>query len=91
MVRTNQGDYAEAIHQLEEAQTAYIQLGDAAGEAALLFAQAGDQAMQVPGGKLEVTLVGTAALLGGPAVIVAEGELDPVWLSAVLAGSLPGR
>ena len=46
----------------------------------------GTWAIQVPGGKLDVTLVGTAALLGGPAVIVAEGELDPVWLSATAAG-----
>jgi hypothetical protein len=38
--------------------------------------------MQVPGGKLDVTLVGTAALLSGPAVIVAEGEFDQAWLSA---------
>jgi len=41
----------------------------------------GTWAMQVPGGKLDVTLVGTAALLSGPAVIVAEGELDQAWLS----------
>ncbi|MEP7023566.1 MAG: diaminopimelate epimerase [Actinomycetota bacterium] len=43
---------------------------------------AGTWAVEVPGGRLDVTLVGTASLLTGPAVIVAEGELDDAWLSA---------
>ena len=37
-------------------------------------------AVRVPGGKLVVTLTGTTSLLTGPAVIVAEGELDEAWL-----------
>src|ERR1022692_1758017 len=37
--------------------------------------------VDVPGGRLAVTLIGTASLLTGPAVIVAEGELDDGWLS----------
>jgi diaminopimelate epimerase len=41
----------------------------------------GTWTVQVPGGRLAVTLVGTASLLTGPAVIVAEGELDDGWLS----------
>jgi diaminopimelate epimerase len=36
--------------------------------------------VRVPGGKLVVTLTGTTSLLTGPAVIVAEGELDEAWL-----------
>ncbi|HZC40320.1 MAG TPA: diaminopimelate epimerase [Streptosporangiaceae bacterium] len=36
----------------------------------------------VPGGTLTVTLETGAAWLTGPAVIVAEGELDPAWLAA---------
>jgi len=37
--------------------------------------------VQVPGGKLTVTLTGTASLLSGPAEIVAEGDLNEGWLS----------
>jgi diaminopimelate epimerase len=36
----------------------------------------------VPGGHLTVTLEAGAAWLTGPAVIVAEGDLDPRWLAA---------
>ena len=36
----------------------------------------------VPGGGLTVTLEAAGAWLTGPAVIVAEGELDPAWLAA---------
>ena len=38
--------------------------------------------VHVPGGELTVTLGDGAAWLTGPAVIVAEGELDPSWLAA---------
>jgi len=37
----------------------------------------------VPGGTLGVTLEAGGAWLTGPAVIVAEGELDPSWLATV--------
>jgi diaminopimelate epimerase len=37
----------------------------------------------VPGGRLAVTLEAGGAWLTGPAVIVAEGELDPSWLATV--------
>jgi hypothetical protein len=47
---------------------------------------AGTWTVQVPGGTLIVTLTGTTSLLTGPAVIVAEGELDEAWL-ATLAGA----
>ncbi len=43
--------------------------------------------VQVPGGRLAVTPSVTASLLTGPAVIVAEGELDCAWLSAPAAAS----
>jgi diaminopimelate epimerase len=36
----------------------------------------------VPGGELTVTLDADRAWLAGPAVIVAEGDLDPAWLAA---------
>jgi len=38
--------------------------------------------VSVPGGDLTVTLDAGRAWLTGPAVIVAEGELDPAWLAA---------
>jgi diaminopimelate epimerase len=37
--------------------------------------------VSVPGGDLVVTLEAGRAWLTGPAVIVAEGELDPSWLA----------
>ena len=38
--------------------------------------------VHVPGGELTVTLGAGTTWLTGPAVIVAEGELDPRWLAA---------
>jgi diaminopimelate epimerase len=37
--------------------------------------------VRVPGGMLTVTLDAATSWLTGPAVIVAEGELDPAWLA----------
>jgi len=44
-------------------------------------APAGTWAVRVPGGDLVVTLTGSASLLTGPAVIVAEGVVDEAWLA----------
>jgi diaminopimelate epimerase len=44
-------------------------------------APAGTWAVRVPGGDLVVTLTGSASLLTGPAVIVAEGVVNEAWLS----------
>ncbi len=44
----------------------------------------------VPGGELLVTLEAGTSWLTGPAVIVAEGELDPDWLSGPLVGDAGG-
>jgi diaminopimelate epimerase len=38
--------------------------------------------VDVPGGRLTVTASMTASLLTGPAVIVAEGEIDEAWLAS---------
>lgn len=59
--------------------------------AALAAARAGGQdkgswEVTVPGGRLTVTLESDTSWLTGPAVLVAEGELDPAWLAAA-AGS----
>jgi diaminopimelate epimerase len=48
---------------------------------------AGTWTVQVPGGTLLVTLTGTTSLLTGPAVIVAEGELDEAWLASQAAAA----
>jgi diaminopimelate epimerase len=42
--------------------------------------------VRVPGGVVAVTPSATAATLTGPAVIVAEGDLDPRWLRAADPG-----
>jgi diaminopimelate epimerase len=56
----------------------------AAAAAAANGTGSGDGAWDVgvPGGDLTVTLEAGRAWLTGPAVIVAEGELDPSWLAA---------
>jgi diaminopimelate epimerase len=43
----------------------------------------GTWAVRVPGGDLTITLEAGLAWLTGPAVIVAEGELDPAWLARI--------
>jgi len=42
---------------------------------------AGGWVVDVPGGRLRVIFDGQTSFLSGPAVIVAEGELDQAWLS----------
>jgi diaminopimelate epimerase len=55
----------------------------AAAAAATLTGQGdGAWSVTVPGGELIITLAGSEAWLTGPAVIVAEGDLDPAWLAA---------
>ncbi len=46
--------------------------------------------VDVPGGTLVVTLGETTSLLTGPAVIVADGELDAAWLSGLASDAVPG-
>jgi diaminopimelate epimerase len=55
--------------------------GSGTGPAVIPDAANGTWTVDVPGGRLAVTLLGTASLLTGPAVIVAEGELDDAWLA----------
>jgi diaminopimelate epimerase len=56
--------------------------GTGTGSAVVPEAANGTWTVDVPGGRLAVTLLGTASLLTGPAVIVAEGELDDAWLAS---------
>lgn len=44
--------------------------------------EAGEWTVDVPGGRVYVTLDADSAYLRGPAVLVAEGELRPDWLAA---------
>ncbi len=46
--------------------------------------------VDVPGGRLTVTLGQTTTLLTGPAVIVADGELDEGWLSDLASDAVSG-
>jgi diaminopimelate epimerase len=59
----------------------------AAAAAAAAGQDHGRWQVSVPGGRLTVTLEPGAAWLTGPAVIVAEGELDDAWLAAAPAAS----
>ncbi len=51
---------------------------------------AGRWTVDVPGGRLVVTLGETTTLLTGPAVIVAVGDLDQAWLSDLALGAVSG-
>ena len=53
----------------------------AAGPPSAASLPPGTWIVDVPGGRLRVTLDGRTSLLSGPAVIVAEGELDEAWLA----------
>jgi hypothetical protein len=44
-------------------------------------------AVDVPGGRVTVTLDGVTSLLTGPAVIVARGVLDGAWVDAARVGT----
>jgi diaminopimelate epimerase len=62
--------------------------GGLAGRAGPAY-PSGTWIVQVPGGTLTVTLTGVTSLLTGPAVIVAEGELDDAWLAGLTRGAAP--
>jgi diaminopimelate epimerase len=49
----------------------------------------GRVAVDVPGGRLAVTVTPTTTLLEGPAVLVAGGELAPDWLDQLLGSPVP--
>jgi diaminopimelate epimerase len=54
-------------------------------------AAAGAWTVDLPGGRLRVTLEGRTSFLSGPAVIVAEGELDRAWLAGTASTSGTAR
>jgi diaminopimelate epimerase len=73
------------VHERGSGETRSCGTGAVAAAAAAATAHGGDDgtwAVRVPGGDLTVTLAAGRAWLTGPAVIVAEGELDPSWLAS---------
>jgi diaminopimelate epimerase len=76
---------AMRVHERGSGETRSCGTGAVAAAAAAAAAGGGDGDgawdVGVPGGGLTVTLAAGRAWLTGPAVIVAEGELDPSWLA----------
>jgi diaminopimelate epimerase len=81
---TGPGSAAMRVHERGSGETRSCGTGAVAAAAAAEAAgqPAGRWLVHVPGGDLTVTLDGGTSWLTGPAVIVAEGELSPAWLSA---------
>jgi diaminopimelate epimerase len=76
---------AMRVHERGSGETRSCGTGAVAAAAAAATATGlgdGSWSVAVPGGELTVTLAGGRAWLTGPAVIVAEGDLDPAWLAA---------
>ena len=76
---------AMRVHERGSGETRSCGTGAVAAVAAAAASANGDGGntwqVTVPGGRLDVTLEAGGAWLTGPAVIVAEGELDPSWLA----------
>ncbi len=82
---TGPGATVMRVHERGSGETRSCGTGAVAAAAAAAAATAqnrGSWQVSVPGGQLTVTLEPGTAWLAGPAVIVAEGELDDAWLAA---------
>jgi diaminopimelate epimerase len=87
---TGPGTAEMRVHERGSGETRSCGTGAVAAAAAAAAAAGQDQGswqVSVPGGQLTVTLAAGAGWLRGPAVIVAEGELDDAWLAAAGAVS----
>jgi diaminopimelate epimerase len=87
---TGPGSAEMRVHERGSGETRSCGTGAVAAAAAAAAAAGQDRGswqVSVPGGQLTVTLEPGAAWLGGPAVIVAEGELDDAWLAAATVGT----
>ena len=76
---------AMRVHERGSGETRSCGTGAVAAAVAAAAATGQDDgpwSVTVPGGDLTVTLEAGRAWLTGPAVIVAEGDLDPAWLAA---------
>jgi diaminopimelate epimerase len=79
---TGPASVAMRVHERGYGETRSCGTGAVAAAAAAASGTGdGTWAVRVPGGDLAVTLETGRAWLTGPAVIVAEGELDPAWLA----------
>ena len=82
---------AMRVHERGSGETRSCGTGAVAAAAAAAAAANGHDGntwqVTVPGGTLAVTLKAGSAWLTGPAVIVAEGELDPAWLATTYRDS----
>ena len=82
---TGDGSVSMRVRERGSGETRSCGTGAVAAAAAAQRVEGGDRRewrVTVPGGTLTVTLEDGASWLTGPAVIVAEGELDPAWLTA---------
>jgi diaminopimelate epimerase len=79
---TGPASMAMRVHERGSGETRSCGTGAVAAAAAAAAGSDGTWDVRVPGGDLKVTLEAGRAWLTGPAVIVAEGELDPSWLTA---------
>jgi diaminopimelate epimerase len=68
------------VYERGSGQTRSCGTGAVAAAVAAADGSPGRWTVDVPGGRLWVTLDGATSLLSGPAVIVAEGELAPAWI-----------
>jgi len=81
---TGPASLAMRVHERGSGETRSCGTGAVAAAAASANGSGeGTWEVRVPGGDLTVTLESGRAWLTGPAVIVAEGELDPSWLSGL--------
>jgi len=85
---TGPGQVQMRVHERGSGETRSCGTGAvAAAAAAAAGRDRGRWQVSVPGGQLTVVLEPGASWLSGPAVIVAEGELDDSWLAAATAGT----
>jgi diaminopimelate epimerase len=87
---TGPGSVEMRVHERGSGETRSCGTGAVAAAAAAAAAAGLDRGrwqVSVPGGQLSVVLEPGASWLKGPAVIVAEGELDGAWLAAASAVS----
>src|SRR5215470_6223132 len=87
---TGPGTAEMRVHERGSGETRSCGTGAVAAAAAAAMAVEQDQGswqVSVPGGQLTVLLESGTGWLRGPAVIVAEGELDDAWLAAAGAAS----